>query len=1096
VPADPPQAAPPDAYRAALQAALERAVVPFTAPYGRELKVAPETLLVEPWLDVSAEDPTALDGDAALTRERTTGLARVRPLVHNHGVHGLVVLGEAGAGKSTLARRLACAPEHRTPILLPVTAYAAALATSADTTLAEAAAAYWSTRGVPDLAAAFAEALAEGRALVILDGLDEAGTRGQRRTIAARIAADMARWRLPDNRWVITSRPHGYNDAPLPDRGVTLATLSSLDDAQLHEAITGWCRVLACWTAGSTVEADDAAVAAHATRLHDAVTRDDALHQLARSPLSLAMLVLLEHARGELPSSRIRLYEAFADELLQRRPQTATPRALDPAEFLIPLALWFQREHPTGHVDADALADECARIALRYEGYLRPQDAGPDVLALATARAHDFFTADRTEAAAGILAEAGPGVLAFAHRALQDFYVGRALARMPSERRWELLRPRLHAARWREPLLLCAGWLAEVERRRDDLDALCQQILTANSQHEPLLARDARLAIALATRSAGLVRHHRLGEMFDRLRQFSKVLPCMRGAFLWFSQCTTLARLGLRDAEAALRSALDEGDSTTMTLALMSMHGQLDGPDADHLRELASSHADSPDDLVRNAAWWILLPLWSRKPEIQERLLTLLQQGRVGSLLPDLSIALGRMLAATLPAGDVVHLIVENNGWLFGTMLGAFGKELVESADFPVMSRSIRESGQPQAHAILGALAVLSGDASLFRSIGEVLRQPDPGLRRLMLAGLADPRRGDTFREYIELARTDADPAIRAAADDIAAQLPFHRPDGAAFARERLAGDAAARQRVAVNLRSEWWTDSALRPDLLALFSPADPALATAAFTHGFRHLFAGQTELVDAALTALESTIPELRGAALRALSPHLPALPRAVDVALDLLARRAWPDIGPLLEALQRVIDARPAVRRAVCDVAVDATLAAPHRIAALTCLERIAHHDPVVWNTVRTLAELAATTDGVHASIGPRAHDVLLHLAEFLPGEPLRRGVVHRKGLRVGLLEETPTGSRFTYDDAWLSAADARPVSLTMPLRAEPYEHDGLHPFFDNMLPEGWLLERVSLREKIDKRDRLGILLATGSDTIGAVSVIPDDTPVEDG
>src|SRR5687768_7398063 len=50
VPVDRPNASPLDAYREALTAALKRAVVPFTAPYGRELKLVPETLLVEPWL--------------------------------------------------------------------------------------------------------------------------------------------------------------------------------------------------------------------------------------------------------------------------------------------------------------------------------------------------------------------------------------------------------------------------------------------------------------------------------------------------------------------------------------------------------------------------------------------------------------------------------------------------------------------------------------------------------------------------------------------------------------------------------------------------------------------------------------------------------------------------------------------------------------------------------------------------------------------------------------------------------------------------------------------------------------------------------------
>jgi serine/threonine-protein kinase HipA len=104
--------------------------------------------------------------------------------------------------------------------------------------------------------------------------------------------------------------------------------------------------------------------------------------------------------------------------------------------------------------------------------------------------------------------------------------------------------------------------------------------------------------------------------------------------------------------------------------------------------------------------------------------------------------------------------------------------------------------------------------------------------------------------------------------------------------------------------------------------------------------------------------------------------------------------------------------------------------------------------------------------------------------------RRGIVRLDGCRVGVIEETDTGSRFAYDPEWLARPGALPVSLTLPLRAEPYEARGLLPFFENLLPEGWLLELSTAKLKIPKDDAFGLLLATCVDCAGAVEVLEDD------
>jgi len=109
--------------------------------------------------------------------------------------------------------------------------------------------------------------------------------------------------------------------------------------------------------------------------------------------------------------------------------------------------------------------------------------------------------------------------------------------------------------------------------------------------------------------------------------------------------------------------------------------------------------------------------------------------------------------------------------------------------------------------------------------------------------------------------------------------------------------------------------------------------------------------------------------------------------------------------------------------------------------------------------------------------------------------RKGAVRIAGRRVGTIEEVETGGiRFTYDKDWVARKDTVPISQTMPLREEPYSSRGLHPFFENLLPEGWLLEIATSKFRIPRDDAFGLLLALGADCIGAIEVLPEEPIVE--
>lgn len=89
----------------------------------------------------------------------------------------------------------------------------------------------------------------------------------------------------------------------------------------------------------------------------------------------------------------------------------------------------------------------------------------------------------------------------------------------------------------------------------------------------------------------------------------------------------------------------------------------------------------------------------------------------------------------------------------------------------------------------------------------------------------------------------------------------------------------------------------------------------------------------------------------------------------------------------------------------------------------------------------------------------------------------------------------GYRFVYDKTYAAQPNARPVSLTLPLQEAAFTSKVLFPFFDGLIPEGWLLDIAEKTWNLNPGERMGLLLACCNDCIGAVSVeeaIKGDTP----
>lgn len=91
--------------------------------------------------------------------------------------------------------------------------------------------------------------------------------------------------------------------------------------------------------------------------------------------------------------------------------------------------------------------------------------------------------------------------------------------------------------------------------------------------------------------------------------------------------------------------------------------------------------------------------------------------------------------------------------------------------------------------------------------------------------------------------------------------------------------------------------------------------------------------------------------------------------------------------------------------------------------------------------------------------------------------------------GLLTETDDGIfTFKYDEAYINRYPNQFISFTMPVWKGEYRDKRLFPFFEGLIPEGWLLDIASKSWKINPNDRMGLLLACCQNCIGAVSVQP--------
>lgn len=104
--------------------------------------------------------------------------------------------------------------------------------------------------------------------------------------------------------------------------------------------------------------------------------------------------------------------------------------------------------------------------------------------------------------------------------------------------------------------------------------------------------------------------------------------------------------------------------------------------------------------------------------------------------------------------------------------------------------------------------------------------------------------------------------------------------------------------------------------------------------------------------------------------------------------------------------------------------------------------------------------------------------------------RKGKVFFRDFLAGHIYEDENGYVFLYDSNYLKDLNMPAISFTLPKQTAAFSSKVLFPFFDGLIPEGWLLGITHAVWKLEHKDRFGILLAVCNDCIGAVSILGEE------
>jgi formylglycine-generating enzyme required for sulfatase activity len=368
----------------------------------------------------------------------------------------------------------------------------------------------------------FNEALEKGKAVLLLDGMDEVADKKMRQRVARLIETFAARY--PDARYVVTSREVGYEGAARVGAEFGLAKVRDFSPAEVRRFLRDWTRVVETTLAHSVAAPNELnkdellAVLEKADKqsksLSNAIDNNARVAELAVNPLLLTVIALVHRYRAKLPERRSELYEEAVEVLLGHWDSAKGMEdeldvvgikldSGDRRSFLEPVAFWMHER-------------ERREIELHdLKTLLLPRFVNMTGDAHRAEKAVDAFIR-MIEERSGLLIARGIGIYGFAHLTFQEYLAARALAGREDALAFTL--KILPDAWWREVILLEVGYVSSQGPSR--VSKLIAAIMNADVATEPephhhlLLAAECLFDVGLARVEGDL-----LGEVRKRLQK-------------------------------------------------------------------------------------------------------------------------------------------------------------------------------------------------------------------------------------------------------------------------------------------------------------------------------------------------------------------------------------------------------------------------------------------------------------------------------------------------------------------------------------------------------------------------------------------------
>ncbi|WP_167387763.1 HEAT repeat domain-containing protein [Streptomyces recifensis] len=769
----------------------------------------------------------------------------------------VVLLGDPGAGKSTLARYVTLALANNSPVqgldrlagwvplLVELRIYAEA--GWRERTFEEFLHHLHATEGLGLPAPVLEKCLSDsGQVVVIFDGLDELFDPQVREAVTNRIAGFASRH--PRARILVTSRVIGYQRAILDGAGFTHFMLQDLDNEQIRQFVARWYQ--------SSCPDDPVRVRQLCRRVTDAVEHSASVRELAGNPLILTILAIIGRRR-ELPRDRRTVYEHAVSVLVEQwdpnkrlkdRVEESMPYlGSEDRQELLQLVARRMQEGQGGiagnHIPGPDLLDT-------FTGYLRERYELPPDRATAAARVMLQQLRDRNF----VLSRYGGEVYGFVHRTFLEYLAATDIARRfneehslsPDELIKNVFARRWKDPAWREVLLLLTGRINErfTAEAIDDLLSICATSKDSTEVTGALIL--AIQYISEARKPGTLSRQSRAaadrvidilenGDDFDHWFMWDRadeILPLLSSLgqnwagheryLRWYNVRGQFDRPMLEFDEFALE--LSAQIATALRVA----------PPADtaKLRHLA---ANSPNTYVRKCTLNALADGWADDPAtvafLRDRATTDPDPGPRSTALHALiqrwaddpaTAAFLRDLATTDP--NPAH----RSTALYAVVLG--------SADDPATVAFLRDRATTDPNpgprsAALQALTQRWADdpatAALLRD--RATTDPDSGPRNTALIVVA--RRGaddpDTVALLRDRATNDPHPGPRSTALQMLAQRWADDPDTAAFLRDRATTDPDPGPRnTALQALTQHWAGDPDTTTLLRDRATNDPDVA------------------------------------------------------------------------------------------------------------------------------------------------------------------------------------------------------------------------------------------------------------------------------